>query len=284
MHQGHNTHIYRFYKNDLFSDLTITCGDKNFPVHRNVLFVQSPYFRKLLGGSFKVYTLDRSPLTTVTDRPQEARSEQKVITLEANPKVFETMLHYFYHSFYDDSARGDTSVSEHAILVYAMADQYDFPRLRDAAAMKFKDFCNPQNDVEEFIDAIYAVENNTSPLDRTLWNILFPKIKSNILQLLASPNFVKLTTVDMPLLAVQLMGGLDPSAPFGTGSVPPVTLPTRPSAHHGDAQDQEFDDDDQGSVPGQQAGNPSVGFRQRMSRSARKQPPRGGMGPGRRLG
>jgi hypothetical protein len=40
--------------NDLFSGLTITCGEKKFPVHRNILFVQSPYFRKLLSGGFKV--------------------------------------------------------------------------------------------------------------------------------------------------------------------------------------------------------------------------------------
>jgi hypothetical protein len=39
---------------DVFSDLTITCGDKEWKVHKNLLWIQSDYFRKLLDGDFKV--------------------------------------------------------------------------------------------------------------------------------------------------------------------------------------------------------------------------------------
>jgi hypothetical protein len=39
---------------DIFSDLTLTCGDKEWKVHKNLLWIQSDYFRKLLNGDFKV--------------------------------------------------------------------------------------------------------------------------------------------------------------------------------------------------------------------------------------
>jgi hypothetical protein len=39
---------------NVFFDLTITCGDKVWKVHKNLLWIQSDYFRKLLNGDFKV--------------------------------------------------------------------------------------------------------------------------------------------------------------------------------------------------------------------------------------
>jgi len=38
----------------IFSDLTITCQGREFKLHKLVLYTQSTYFRKLLGGQFKV--------------------------------------------------------------------------------------------------------------------------------------------------------------------------------------------------------------------------------------
>jgi hypothetical protein len=42
-----------------FSDLTLTCGGKQFKVHKVVLCTQSAVFRKLLDGKFKVGHLRR---------------------------------------------------------------------------------------------------------------------------------------------------------------------------------------------------------------------------------
>lgn len=39
---------------DVFFNLTITCGEKEWKVHKNLLWIQSDYFRKLLNGDFKV--------------------------------------------------------------------------------------------------------------------------------------------------------------------------------------------------------------------------------------
>lgn len=44
----------RLLSTGMFSDLLICCGGKEFKVHKNILYLQSSYFRKLLGGKFKV--------------------------------------------------------------------------------------------------------------------------------------------------------------------------------------------------------------------------------------
>ena len=48
---------------DIFSDLTITCGEKEWKVHKNLLWIQSDYFRKLLNGDFKVRERSASVLS-----------------------------------------------------------------------------------------------------------------------------------------------------------------------------------------------------------------------------
>jgi hypothetical protein len=169
-----------------------------------------------------------------------------------------------------------------------MADKYDLPRLRDAAATKFKENCNPQTNPQEFINAIYTVDNNTAQQDETLWKIILPKMQANISKLSESPAFVKLVTIDMPRLAVHLFKQLDPSA--ATFTVPPANLPTKPLKREapGDLSDGE-DDDYSGSDAENRLSTHASQLRaaSRGGRGPRGMPRRGGehiMGPGRRLG
>lgn len=50
----------------LFSDLTIVCNDRKFHVHKSILWIQSEYFRKLLGGKFKVRCLTHRSIIIAT--------------------------------------------------------------------------------------------------------------------------------------------------------------------------------------------------------------------------
>lgn len=50
----------------IFSDLTITCQGREFKLHKLVLYTQSTYFRKLLGGQFKVCSQEFPLLSNAT--------------------------------------------------------------------------------------------------------------------------------------------------------------------------------------------------------------------------
>lgn len=47
------------------TDLTFKVGEKSFPVHRVVLILRSPYFRRMLDGAFKEKDMGVIPLTGV---------------------------------------------------------------------------------------------------------------------------------------------------------------------------------------------------------------------------
>lgn len=61
--------LARLYQTNALSDLTITCGDQSFAVHKVILYIQSEYFRKLLDGPFKVRSASRRCFIRSTYRP-----------------------------------------------------------------------------------------------------------------------------------------------------------------------------------------------------------------------
>ena len=42
------------YKDEKYSDLTVSCGPRTFKLHRAVVCPQSPFFEKACSGGFKV--------------------------------------------------------------------------------------------------------------------------------------------------------------------------------------------------------------------------------------
>jgi len=122
------------------------------------------------------------PIDLPADALQEAASNQNIITLDDDePATLRVLLSYFYSFVYDDSSRQLTqSLSAFAVHVYAIADKYDVKPLQDLATQKLKNVCNPVTNVEDYIAAVDAVDELTSPKDGTLWGIIIPKTIANI--------------------------------------------------------------------------------------------------------
>ena len=94
------------------------------------------------------------------------------------------------------------------VRVYAIADKYQVFKLQKLAASKFEHVCDPSDDLHDFIAAVHVVDECTNPTDRTLWNVLIPKVKNNIAYLLGAPEFRALID-DMPQLKFDLLMLLD---------------------------------------------------------------------------
>ncbi|KAK4893938.1 hypothetical protein LTR27_007744 [Elasticomyces elasticus] len=172
----------------LYSDLTIVCGKCSFKVHKCVLHAQSSVFRTMLGGKFK-------------------EADQSVLTLEHDrPDVLAVLLQYSYHSSLPaTSTVDDRALGEFTVLIYAIADKYDVPGLRDLAAAKLTRILVPvQYSVKLFCAALIAIDEYTA--DNTLWDIVVPKILTNISWLVNCEEFFELVQ-EMPVLNKVLLVG-----------------------------------------------------------------------------
>ncbi|KAK5113317.1 hypothetical protein LTR85_010934 [Meristemomyces frigidus] len=181
--------VKELYATGIYSDLTISCGARTFKVHKSILHPQSSVFRTLLSGNFK-----------------EASPEQGTITLnDDDPKVLQVLLHHLYNFTFDDRSRGAEAEAPFAVRVYAIADKYDVSPLRAMAAQKLTSVADPGPEgLENFIAAIYAIDECCNPKDATLWNIVSPKIVANIDALADDERFFALIQ-ELPALNKALL-------------------------------------------------------------------------------
>ncbi|KAK5741665.1 hypothetical protein LTR17_003871 [Elasticomyces elasticus] len=176
------------YQSGRYSDLTLVCGKKRFKVHKCVLDTQSTVFRKMLGGDFK-------------------EAEQNKIKLEDDmPDVLAALLHYLYHTALPTAAPGITKAqSNFMVWVYAIADKYDVPGLRDLATARFAEILvadeNASN-IDGFVAGIRAVQGHTA--DIRLWDIVDREIMSNLEWLADNDQFFELLK-EMPELNKVLL-------------------------------------------------------------------------------
>lgn len=120
------------------------------------------------------------------------------------------LIHYFYNFVYNDSFENTTTAMSFAIKVYALADKYDVPQLQALAAQRLSKVCDPNKDMDDFLNIICLIDGLTNPADSTLWHIVIPKIKTNIGVLLQSEEFMALV-LKMKDLNFKLLALLDGS-------------------------------------------------------------------------
>jgi hypothetical protein len=90
--------------------------------------------------------------------------------------------------------------------VYAAADKYDVPPLRRLIVQRLEELCDPVEDLDDFVAVLRVTDACTA--DRALWDILLPKAKTNITQLLQDESFRELA-MELPSLTLPLLGMLD---------------------------------------------------------------------------
>lgn len=134
------------------------------------------------------------------------------------PKVLAVLIQYFYNFTLDLTKRPeDWSRSAFVVQVYAIADKYDVPQLRDLCTKHFEKTCDPLSDVGDFIEAIRAVDEYTvGSVGKPLWDVVKPKMRDNVTFLLTQEGFKALfLESEFQPLFFELLGMLDPSSGQG---------------------------------------------------------------------
>ncbi|KAL8409347.1 hypothetical protein RB594_007690 [Gaeumannomyces avenae] len=154
----------RLYGGRDWSDLTISCGGKNYLVHKSIVCPRSDFFAKACRGPFK-----------------EAQ-EGKINLPEDDPVTVHSMVFYLYHLKYDVSQswketsgeevpKDGSELVEHA-KVYALAEKYGIPCLKELARKNFKTAADEHWDSDKFFDAAHEAYTNTLETDRGLRDVV----------------------------------------------------------------------------------------------------------------
>ena len=231
--------MHSFLATGEYSDLTISCNGKTFKVHKMILHGSSPVFKKLLSGKFKVIQKSNSMSECLLTFDQEAQDKSGVVSLDDDDaEALKSLIHYLYHQVYNDAFLQDKNSMSFAVKVYAIADKYELTGLQRLAAQRFGNICNPNTNLDDFINSVYLIDESTNPNDQALWKIVIPVIKSDISFLLDLKEFNDLLA-NVNGLTGKVLSLLDPSKAADSHG-PPYFARTPPPA----GEIVEIDDDD----------------------------------------
>ncbi|KAH7625221.1 hypothetical protein SMAC4_12941 [Sordaria macrospora] len=162
------------YSSGEYSDLVISCGGREYHVHRAIVCTQSEFFSAACRGSFK-----------------EAQ-EGKIDLPEDDPRLVHIMVHYLYHFDYDVQLQQERSgfdglemdgygtnvngpvadtLLTHA-KIYALAEKYLVRGLKAVALRKFKAAATVSLDIDDFLGAALVVYESTIEDDRGLRDVV----------------------------------------------------------------------------------------------------------------
>ncbi|KAK5992066.1 hypothetical protein PT974_05463 [Cladobotryum mycophilum] len=164
----------------VYSDLTITCGRKEYHVHKVLLCTRSSFFKRICDGPFK------EGLSNTINLPDD------------DPEAVDSMMCYIYNGYYPRKNHGThrplgeepetfeiTAGFEIEFLtlhvkVYALAEKYDIPDLKKIALRGFQllSNCNAYNKVE-FANVCELAYTTTVDSDRGLRDAIIKTLYDN---------------------------------------------------------------------------------------------------------
>ncbi|KAF4342501.1 speckle-type POZ [Fusarium beomiforme] len=118
------------YETGVYSDLTVTCGDDVYCVHKNIIWPRSSFFKAACDGRFNV--CHHVQISLPDDEPEAVRM----------------MMRYFYYLNLappkDSTSRDPKPLKPSPDLcllvkVYALGEKYDIPGLKETARKKFEE-------------------------------------------------------------------------------------------------------------------------------------------------
>ncbi|KAF8853771.1 hypothetical protein BDZ45DRAFT_657540 [Acephala macrosclerotiorum] len=119
--------IASLFESGRYSDLSIICKGRAWPVHRNVICPQSKVLSAMVDSHFK------ESITSEINLPDD------------DPKTVHHLIHFLYKETFDDIDKPPTlgggkerSRLTNCTKVYIMAEVYDVPALKELAMYKFK--------------------------------------------------------------------------------------------------------------------------------------------------
>ncbi|KAI0815425.1 hypothetical protein GGR55DRAFT_628824 [Xylaria sp. FL0064] len=165
--------LRELYYSGEYSDLTISCGQSCYRVHKALVCPQSDFFTAACGGGFKEMR------EGIVDLPDD------------DPWAVKMMVDYFYHFEYDiQSVREPSQISSEAThasfgetsqipsslvlhtMVYALAEKYNIPGLKDFALQEFKAAVAEHLAAPSFLEAAKEAYASTIEADRGLRDVV----------------------------------------------------------------------------------------------------------------
>lgn len=111
--------------------MVVRCEGETWNVHRVILASSPSYFAKACEGNFLV-----RPELDLCRGSADCISRRAIKLREDDSEMVHQMLSCFYDRNYEDNTNGKNPLDFNAVM-YAIADKYDVPLLKDLAEMKF---------------------------------------------------------------------------------------------------------------------------------------------------
>ncbi|KAM0805987.1 BTB/POZ protein, partial [Usnea florida] len=175
--------IKSLWTSHMYSDLVVRCGEEEYKVHRAILCPRSAFFAKACNGNFierktGIITMDDDDPEAVKrlllylytfDYPDEDDSDVPVTTDRSYtpPLPSATTLEESISDTMSDSCDGATPHDPRMmtnVLVYAVAEKYDIPELKDLAKHKFGTLARskwPQDGFHAVTEAVFSTTPDT---------------------------------------------------------------------------------------------------------------------------